>query len=137
MRAKLTSGRKALIAITGLLLGAVVAPATAQAPELAMLDGLSQGSWEIRIHGGGDSDRVCVRTGRELIQLRHSGESCSSFVIDDEPGQVTVQYSCPGNGYGRTTIRRETAQLVQISTNGSEGGQPFSIDAEARRVGGC
>jgi hypothetical protein len=58
-------------------------------------------------------------------------------VIEDRPDVVTVQYTCRGRGYGRTTIRRENAQLVQIDTQGIAEGLPFEFSAEARRVGAC
>lgn len=135
MRMKLSSAMRPLAA--GLVLGLLVAPAVAQAPELAMLDGLQDGSWEIRIRGEEGSRRLCLRTGRELIQIRHRQNRCSRFVVNDQAAEVTVQYSCPGNGYGRTTIRRETSQLVQINSQGIEDELPFQFNAEARRTGAC
>ena len=50
---------------------------------------------------------------------------------------VTVQYTCPGRGFGRTHIRRETRRLVQIDTQGVAEGLPFSASIEGRRVGDC
>jgi len=123
--------------MAGIALGVLVAPATAQAPELAMLAGLQDGGWDVRIRGQDGASKVCLRTGQELIQVRHKGERCSRVVVEDGANAVTVQYSCPGNGYGRTTIRKETAQLVQINSQGIEDGLPFHFNAEARRTGGC
>ena len=137
MRMKPSSGLRFLLAVAGFTLGMLVAPASAEAPELAMLDRLQDGSWEIRIRGEEAPIRICVRTGQDLIQIRHRQARCSRFVVKDDPALVTVQYSCPGDGYGRTSIRRETSQLVQINSQGIEGGLPFHFDAEARRVGGC
>lgn len=118
--------------------GAVMSmPATAQAPTLSMLDKLERGQWVLRIRGSGEQKRICVRTGRELIQLRHAGPNCSRYVVEDSAGQVTVQYSCAGNGYGRTSIRRETATLAQIESQGIADGKPFEFTAEARRTGAC
>jgi hypothetical protein len=134
-------GRKAAfrsaVTVAALMLGSLVAPAIAKAPELAMLGGLTDGSWELNYHGAGKSDRICVRSGRELIQLKHRAAQCNRYVVDDNPNQVTVQYTCPGDGYGRTSIRRETGQLVQIDSQGIENGMPFHLTAEARRVGAC
>ena len=59
------------------------------------------------------------------------------LIIDDSASDVTVQYTCRGNGYGRTHIRKETASLVQIESQGISGGKPFQFTAEARRTGGC
>lgn len=115
----------------------VFTPAIAQAPSLAMLDGLERGEWQLRFRGGEATRRICLRTGQELIQLRHRDPGCSRYVVEDGANEVTVQYSCPGNGYGRTSIRRETASLVQVESQGIADGKPFQFTAEARRTGAC
>ncbi len=117
--------------------GLVSAPVEAQAPELAMLDSLAKGAWTLRIRDDGSQRRICVRDGRELIQLRHRQPNCSRFVVQDGADEVVVQYTCRGNGYGRTSIRREGNALVQIRSQGIEGGTPFSFSAEARHAGSC
>ena len=113
------------------------APLEAQAPELAMLDSLAKGAWNLRIRDDGSQQRICVRDGREFIQLRHRQPGCSRFIVQDGADEVVVQYTCRGNGYGRTSIRREGNALVQIRSQGIEGGTPFSFSAEARRSGNC
>lgn len=118
-------------------LGLLLAPAAAQAPSLAMLDRLEKGEWALKFRDGTAARKICVRSGRELIQLRHTGTNCSRYVVEDGANEVTVQYTCPGDGYGRTNIRRETASLVQISGQGIKGDVPFQFAAEARRVGAC
>ena len=115
----------------------LAAPGAAQAPELAMLGQLEKGAWELRLRSDGSRERVCLRSGRELIQLRHRQPGCSQFVVEDGANAVTVQYTCPGNGYGRTTIRRESNSLVQVRSQGVLNGSPFSLDGEARRSGRC
>lgn len=112
-------------------------PALAQADGLAMLAGLSKGEWTIKFRDGAPDRKICVRSGRELIQLRHRETGCSRFVVEDGAARVTVQYTCPGNGYGRTFIRRETAALVQIESQGIADGLPFQFAGEARRTGTC
>lgn len=124
------------VAMAGLL-AVSSAPLWGQRPALAMLDGLQKGSWELRTRGEGGVENVCVRDGRQLIQLRHQSDTCRSLVIEDTPTQVTVQYTCPGKGYGRTRIRRETAQLAQIDTQGIVDGSPFAFVVEARWAGQC
>jgi hypothetical protein len=117
-------------------LTAVAAPA--ESPTLAMLDTLEKGGWELRERGGGDAVRsFCLGDARNFIQLRHPRGGCSRYVIADGAAEVTVHYTCPGAGHGRTTIRRETNRLVQIDTQGIAGGAPFSHSYEARRTGGC
>jgi hypothetical protein len=113
------------------------APLEAQAPELALLDKLTKGAWNLRIRADGSQQRICVRDGREFIQLRHRQPGCSRFVVQDGADEVVVQYTCRGNGYGRTSIRREGNSLVQIRSQGIEGGKPFSFSAEARQSGSC
>ena len=115
----------------------VAAPVEAQAPELAMLDALSKGAWSLRIRDDGTQRRICVRDGREFIQLRHRQSGCSRIVVRDGADEVVVHYTCRGDGYGRTSIRREGNGLVQIQSQGIQGGTPFSLSAEARHSGGC
>ena len=73
----------------------------------AMLDSLAKGAWNLRIRDDGSQQRICVRDGREFIQLRHRQPGCSRFIVQDGAEEVVVQYTCRGNGYGRTSIRRE------------------------------
>jgi len=124
-----------LLAASSAIIGAV----GLQLPQLAMLERLERGSWELTNRGDDDerNARICLVNGRELIQLRHNRQRCKSTVVDDTPNEVTVQYSCPGNGYGRTHIRRESDELVQLDSQGIENGLPFAFSAEARWVGAC
>ena len=112
-------------------------PVLAQGNGLSMLGTLSKGEWTIRQRGGAPDRKICVRSGVELIQLMHRENGCSQFVVEDGAARVTVQYTCPGNGYGRTSIRRETPILVQLESQGIEGRMPFQLTAEARRTGTC
>ena len=116
-----------------LLLGGV---AVAQ-NSLAMLDSLDKGGWELRYRDGATPRKVCVRSGRELIQLRHNESGCNRFVVEDGKNEITVQYTCRGNGYGRTSIRKEGSGLVQIDSQGIVDGRPFQFSAEARHTGSC
>ena len=88
-------------------------PVAAQKPLLAMLDQLEPGLWELRSReAGGGVERVCLRDARRLIQLRHPASSCDRVVVDDSAAEVAVQYTCRGQGYGLTRIRRETGRLL-------------------------
>lgn len=137
MRLKTFAGLRSVTIAAALPLSLFLAPAAAQAPTLAMLDRLERGEWEVRLRDGGGTRRLCVRSGRDLIQLRHGARDCSQFVVEDEVSHVTVQYTCKGSGYGRTSIRRETASLAQLESQGIADGLPFQFAAEARRVGAC
>ncbi|MCT2557659.1 hypothetical protein N0B51_01555 [Tsuneonella sp. YG55] len=126
-----------MVIAAGFYATGLLSPASAQAPSLAMLSALDEGQWEVRFRDGSDSKRICVRSGFELIQVQHGQAACSRFVVEDDATVVTVQYTCRGNGYGRTTVRREGAGLVQIDSRGIAAGLPFEFSAEARRVGTC
>ena len=128
------TGKLAPLGLAALLMAV---PLAGQAAELGMLDSLAKGAWNLRIRDDGSQQRICVRDGREFIQLRHHQAGCSRFVVRDSSDEVVVQYTCRGNGYGRTSIRREGNALVQIQSQGIEGGTPFSFSAEARLNGSC
>lgn len=110
----------------------------AQAPALPMLAELKRGQWTVTHSDGSPPRQICLGDPQQLIKLRHAGSpNCSRFVVEDEPGKVTVQYTCRGNGFGRTSIRRETNTLVQIESQGVAADRPFQFRAEARRTGAC
>ncbi len=130
------------IALSALVMTGVTAgidsPAQGQKPSLVMLDQLVDGRWELRARGEKQHvERLCLKRGDSLIQLRHPAMGCERLIVEDSPNSVTVQYTCRGQGYGRTHIRRETNQLVQIETQGIAGGLPFDFAAEGRRTGDC
>ena len=124
------------IAMIAVPLLALATPGAVHAA-LSMLGSLDKGGWEVRFRDGSGARKICVRSGREFIQLRHRDGSCNRFVVEDAANQVTVQYTCRGNGYGRTNIRKESPTLVQIDSQGIADGKPFQFSAEARRTGGC
>ncbi|MFM5915924.1 MAG: DUF3617 domain-containing protein [Novosphingobium sp.] len=131
----MASSRVRLSFVASTLL-AVAAPAFGGGPSLAMLDQLDAGKWELHARDG-QPQQVCIASGRRLIQLRHPEAQCNTFVIEDSPSQVVVQYTCPGRGYGRTEIRRETNRLIQLQSQGVVDGYPFEVSGEARRIGSC
>lgn len=126
-----------IVTALGMVALGLALPAAAQSDGLSMLEGLTKGEWTIKHRDGSADRKICVKTGKELIQLRHDEPDCSRFVVEDATNKVTVQYTCPGNGYGRTDIRKETGALVQIESQGIASGLPFQFAAEARRTGSC
>lgn len=112
-------------------------PVVAQGNGLSLLGALAPGEWTVKQRGRAPDRKICVKSGAELIQLRHRESGCSKFVVEDGAARLTVQYTCPGNGYGRTSIRRETGSLVQLESQGIYQGMPFEMTAEARRTGDC
>ena len=130
------SGLRAQAGLAAILL----LPALAQAADpvhLAALDQLTPGGWDIRYRPDNTRQQICLRNGRDLIQLRHPGAACSRHIVEDAADRVTVHYTCPGHGYGRTQIRRESSGLVQIESQGIVDKLPFQFSAEARRTGRC
>lgn len=143
------SYRIALIACPLMLLmaGAAQRPAAspaqggvADAPP-AMLDGLAKGLWKLRGIGGAPSSvgasSLCLGDPMQLAQIQHLGEDCSHYIVRSTPNLVTVSYSCPGEGQGLTTIRRETDRLIQIRSQGIRNNNPFSFAVEGRHAGKC
>lgn len=129
-----------ILAIAGIGCGAALwltVPALAQGNGLAMLGSLTKGEWTVKQRGGAPDRKICLKSGEELIQIKHRDAGCNKFVVEDGDARVTVQYTCPGNGYGRTSIRRETGSLVQVESQGIHDGTPFQFIAEARRTGTC
>lgn len=118
-------------------IAAAASGALGQGPALAMLDRLEPGLWEVAARDEAETTQICVDNGRKLLQVRHKGEVCRRFNIEDTPGMVTVQYTCPSLGYGHTRIRFENPRLAQLETQGIENGLPFNFTAEARRIGPC
>lgn len=135
-----TAGR-ALRRIAGIGLAALVmaaAPAAGQRQALVMLDRIQTGQWELVARDGSRArERVCLRDGRRLIQWRHPASTCERLIVDDTATEVTVQYTCRGQGFGRTSIRMETSRLFQMQTQGIANGLPFDFAAEGRYIGPC
>jgi hypothetical protein len=84
---------------------------------------------------------AAARAGRRRaaahIQLRHPGAACSRFVLANEAQTATVHYTCTGAGYGRTTIKVETGELIRVDSQGLSNQMPFQMAFEGRRAGKC
>ncbi len=113
---------------------AAVAPPTSN---LTALASIAPGQWGLHVHGRAGLRSICLGDPEQLLQLRHGGAICSRFVIANEPTQTIVHYTCPGAGHGRTVVRVETAQLIQIESQGIADNAPFDFEIEGRRVGEC
>ena len=126
------------LAVSGLLV-LLAGPGLSQpAPAHPMLTRLETGQWELR--GGTANARIlaiCLGNPILLTQPRHGSAPCTRDVVAADSDSMTVNYSCPGLGRGRTTLRFETPRLVQIDSQGLDHGMPFALRAEARRIGPC
>lgn len=103
-----------------------------------MLGRLEAGQWELR-SGAGNARIAAICLGNPILltQPRHGAAPCTRDVVAADSDSMTVNYSCPGQGRGRTTLRFETPRLVQIDSQGLDHGMPFAMRAQARRIGPC
>jgi hypothetical protein len=132
MRMSRAAGLAALV-----LLGAGVG-APAQAPAPTALAPLETGLWEFRdLDRPGQTTRICITDLRELLQPQQPTPLCRHFIGENERDHVAVAYDCAAGGQGRTSLRVETARLVQIDSQGISGGRPFALRYEARFIGAC
>ncbi len=131
------SGRTALFGVV--LCTTIGAASPAAAPtHIVALSQVEPGQWQLREAGTTAPPRgLCLADPAMLLQLGHPGAQCSRFVISDTAGAVTVHYTCPGAGHGRTTLSIETPRVLHVVTQGIAGGLPFDHDYEARRLGAC
>lgn len=129
--------RLRLLMIGPVIAAAVLLAGAADAPVLAF-NRIQPGAWQLRSLDKSEPDRrLCIQDGYELIQLRHPGAACSRFVLANNPEVATVHYTCTGAGYGRTTIKMETGQLIRVDSQGLVNQSPFQVSFEGRRIGEC
>ena len=113
-------------------------PGATQDRASPMLSRLEKGQWELRGTGNVRIAALCLGNPIVLTQLRHrTAPGCSRDVVAADARSMTVRYSCPGVGRGRTSIRFETPRLIQIDSQGLDHGAPFALRAQARRIGPC
>lgn len=106
---------------------------------LAALSRLEPGLWQLRDLDNRQAQvqSICVPDPALLMQVQHRNAPCSRVVIASGPSHATVHYTCPAGGFGRTSLRVETARLAQIDTQGISDNAPFAYRFEARRTGTC
>ena len=124
---------RAAIALSTLL--ATALPAAAQAP--GPLAQVERGQWQLVGAGGAAIATVCLGDPLLLAQPQHGPQPCTREILSSDTHSVTVNYSCPGMGRGRTILRVETPRLVQIDSQGLHYGAPFALRAQARKTGPC
>lgn len=130
MRLRLLMIGPAIAAVT-LLGGAANAPVHA-------FKRIQPGAWQLHALDKSVPDRrLCIDDPYELVQLRHPGMVCSRFLLANDPQVATIHYTCPGSGYGRTTVKVESGQLIRVESQGLVNHAPFEVAFEGRRVGEC
>jgi hypothetical protein len=117
-----------------LLLGAGGASAQRGDP-VTPLSKVEPGQWQLKSADG--ERKLCLTDPAALLQVMHGAAQCEHFVMEQTQRSITIRYTCPGHGHGRTTIGVETGRLVHVDTQGVLDGAPFSEDYEGRRLGTC
>ena len=121
-------------------LAAAPLPSSASAPSatmvLAALTQLETGLWQLDVKGRAPR-QLCLSDPMALVQVEHEQTGCSRYVIANDPKSATIHYSCQRAGWGRTTVRVETARAATIQTQGIVRNAPFDYAVHAKRVGGC
>lgn len=133
------AGKRKLALLLAAPLAVLAVPAPAQAPNLMALSKINPGQWEIRPRTpGAKAEKICIRNVTQLMMLEHRGAKCGApYVIENKANTATVSYSCGARGHGRTTIKTESGDLIQLNTQGIDNNAPFSFAAEGRRSGSC
>jgi hypothetical protein len=103
---------------------------------LTALNGIEGGQWVFR-EGGGEVQKMCLRSPAALIQIKHPGVQCNQVVLENDKDSAAVHYTCPSHGWGRTSVTVETSKLVLVTTAGVRDGAPFSNELEGRKIGNC
>ena len=114
---------------------AALLPLLAAADRPEMLRRTSGGLWEIS--GNGGDRRLCVANPVVLAQYEHRGKPCTRVVIRDTDALTEIHYTCPGGGFGRSTMTLVTPRSLRIETQGISNQAPFHYVLQARRVGDC
>jgi hypothetical protein len=113
---------------------AAAAPAVAAAG--GALTRLEPGKWVVK-PAGGVEHALCLGDPMQLVRLEHPAVLCRDDTVHEETRTGTIQYTCPGHGYGHTVFKVEGRRTATIDTQGLVDGRPFSYRATARRVGAC
>ncbi|MBO9713649.1 MAG: hypothetical protein J7495_12095 [Sphingomonas sp.] len=130
-------GWRPAVAGVAVLVLSGVAPAQRSPATLTALRGLERGQWQLKDTEDGTTRKLCLSDPSTLLQLQHGNTQCSHFVVEDSASAATIHYTCPGHGYGRTTVSVETPRLVRVDTQGVLDGAPFAKELEGRRMGAC
>jgi len=121
-----------------LLLSLAAAGAAKPDGDMALLDSLDPGMWQLRpTVGSVPTSKICLGKPESLTQIQHSNLACEQYFVRSSPNSLTVSYTCAGHGQGLTVIRKETNRIIHIQSQGIRNNAPFSFSAEGRRTGPC
>jgi hypothetical protein len=99
---------------------------------------LEQGRWLVRSASQATVERsLCLGDPTLLFQIEHGPKGCSQQLVHADERGATVEYVCPGRGFGRTSVRVETSKAATLDTQGFIDGRPFAYRATARKLSAC
>lgn len=124
------------LVLTGLAATAMTAVVGTAAPP-GVLARIAQGQWQLKEVDGSASRALCVGDPAAMLQVVHPRAQCTRAVMESGPSALTVHYTCPGAGHGRTTLTLRGSNSLRIQTQGMVAGAPFDYDFDARRTGDC
>jgi hypothetical protein len=128
-----TARRALLVALAAAAAFPAVATIAADDPLVV----LETGKWTVKSGDGANAREICLGDPAQLVRLEHAGMACTHESVAGDARGATIQYSCPGHGYGHTILRIETPRVATIETQGLVDGRPFAYRATARKVGPC
>jgi hypothetical protein len=117
--------------------GAALLLTLAAASRPASLANIEGGLWEIDPLGPGARPKMCIADPMVFASYEHRGRACTRVVISDGPGGAVIHYTCPGGGFGRSTVKALTPRSLRVETQGIADNAPFQYVFQARRVGDC
>ncbi len=124
--------RSVLAGLAGLLAVGVIG-----ATQPGVLAKLVPGQWQLKEIDGAERRALCVTDPAALLQVIHPRTQCTRAVIESTPSALTVHYTCPGAGHGRSTLTLRSGTSGRLHTQGIAGGAPFNFEFDARRTGDC
>lgn len=109
------------------------------AVDLPVFAQLERGRWQLSNPAEPDEavDTICLGDPMLLVMLEHPRLSCTQELVGTATNGGSIHYTCPGHGFGRTSIRVETPRLVKVDTQGIANNHPFAYRLQARRIGPC
>ena len=104
---------------------------------LFFTDDTAGGLWEVDPLGPGATAKLRVADPMTFASYEHRGKACTRVVISDGPNGAVIHYTCPGGGFGQSTVKALTPRSLRVETQGIADNAPFQYVFQARRVGAC
>lgn len=96
------------------------------------------GLWDVSVSAtGNNARRFCLADPMILTQWEHRSRACARTILSERGSSATIEYSCPGGGFGQSVITLVTPRSIKVDTQGISGEGPFAYSLYARRAGSC